>query len=469
MKVGLVLTAAIAALGLAASVTALTPDNSEQEAIQSIQYNIEVYKNKKMYSEAVSEYKKLFGYEQFSKDYDTWAEYKTYCFEHGFSDEFISAGKKMLSLNINELQPARDILEFYKTNNPDLTYSWIAQLRSNLPDESYREFGEYYDTIKGQYVYEETGFKELKDWSAAAFGKNGTEAYLIGTDREDKLCVIDANGRKLINGTFDTIYSYSYNDSLIATDNDGQIVYTNKDRSRKRVPYDYDNKALINHVYLGPYHNGIANYSDAEGKWGLLNNRADVIADGYEYATSGSDGIFAVKQSGGKWTVLRQNSSGGLSVLKETDYDDIRIDEYGYMEKYGVFFGQSGGVWYMNRIVVDDKGNYSVEIPDITFEDVKVFGDLGAVKISGQWGFADKSGNIVIEPQFDDAKSFSCGFAAVKKNGSWGYIDNTGKVIINYIFSDANTFSRYGVAGVKEGEEWNLIRLKEYEISGGTY
>lgn len=468
MKAGAALTAAIAVLGITASLTVAKPDNSEQERLRSIQNNIETYKNKKMPAEAVAEYQKMLKYEQFSNDYDKWGEYKTYCYDNGFVDEFIYAGRKMLSLNSEEVQPARDILDWYKDNDPDRAYSWLALLRNNLSPECYEEFGEYYDTIKGRYFIEATGYKELGDWSAASFGKNGTEAYLIGINRDDKLCVINAEGRELIKGEFENIYSFSYDEKLIATDDDEQIVYVDTKNSRKRVPYDYNSGELLKHSYLGPYYNGIANYCGDDEKWGFLNKGADIITTGYDYATPGAEGIFAIKKSEGKWSVLRQNSTGALEKLQDTDYDDIKTDEYGYMIKNGVFFGSSGGAWYLNRIVSDDKKNYSIETSGVSFEDVKVFGELGAVKISGQWGFVDNKGNIVIEPQFDDAKSFSCGFAAVKKNDEWGYIDTTGKVIINYAFSSANSFSSYGVAAVKQNDEWSLIKLNEYEVRGGT-
>ena len=45
--------------------------------------------------------------------------------------------------------------------------------------------------------------------------------------------------------------------------------------------------------------------------------------------------------------------------------------------------------------------------------------------------YINKKGNIVIKPQFDDAKMFSDGAAIIMKNGSYGLIDYTGKYIIS--------------------------------------
>ena len=61
--------------------------------------------------------------------------------------------------------------------------------------------------------------------------------------------------------------------------------------------------------------------------------------------------------------------------------------------------------------------------------------------MASKYGFIDKNGKVVIEPQFDDAGDFSEGFAQVKKDGKWGFIDKSGKVVIEPQFRDAEPFS----------------------------
>ena len=55
-------------------------------------------------------------------------------------------------------------------------------------------------------------------------------------------------------------------------------------------------------------------------------------------------------------------------------------------------------------------------------------------KDDGKWGYIDKSGKFVIDPQFDYAEGFSEGLAAVRsgdeKTGKWGFIDRSGKYAI---------------------------------------
>src|SRR5689334_12602333 len=69
------------------------------------------------------------------------------------------------------------------------------------------------------------------------------------------------------------------------------------------------------------------------------------------------------------------------------------------------------------------------------------------VEENGRCGYVDKSGNRVINPQFERAEPFSSGFAAVRL-GKWGYIDNSGKFAINPQFDRATSFSE-GLAAVE--------------------
>jgi len=54
---------------------------------------------------------------------------------------------------------------------------------------------------------------------------------------------------------------------------------------------------------------------------------------------------------------------------------------------------------------------------------------LAAVQISGKWGYIERSGQFVINPQFDDAFPFSYGLALVRSGPK--YIDKTGKYVWN--------------------------------------
>lgn len=75
---------------------------------------------------------------------------------------------------------------------------------------------------------------------------------------------------------------------------------------------------------------------------------------------------------------------------------------------------------------------------------------LARVKLTGKWGYIDRTGRIVINPQFEEAGDFSEGLARVKTGGKWGYIDRTGRFLVNPQFEEAGDFSQ-GLARVKLG------------------
>jgi len=84
---------------------------------------------------------------------------------------------------------------------------------------------------------------------------------------------------------------------------------------------------------------------------------------------------------------------------------------------------------------------------------------LARVKLSGKWGYIDRSGRIVINPQFEEAGDFAEGLARVKTGGKWGYIDRTGRFLINPQFEEAGDFSQ-GLARVKLGGKWGYVDRK---------
>jgi hypothetical protein len=74
----------------------------------------------------------------------------------------------------------------------------------------------------------------------------------------------------------------------------------------------------------------------------------------------------------------------------------------------------------------------------------------------GKWGFADRTGKIVITPQFTKVGEFSEGLAPaalkvpVPGEDNWGYVDMGGKMVIHPQFSQAGPFSE-GLALVWSG------------------
>jgi len=58
-----------------------------------------------------------------------------------------------------------------------------------------------------------------------------------------------------------------------------------------------------------------------------------------------------------------------------------------------------------------------------------------AYACNSKCGYINKIGKFVISPQFDTAENFSEGLAALEINKKWGYIDKTGKFVIKPVFN----------------------------------
>jgi hypothetical protein len=106
------------------------------------------------------------------------------------------------------------------------------------------------------------------------------------------------------------------------------------------------------------------------------------------------------------------------------------------------------------RGYIDKTGKTVIE-PD--FDDADSFSEgLASVEIEGKRGYIDKTGKVVIKPEFKYANSFSEGLAAVRVDRLCGFIDKTGKMVINPAFTNAQSFKR-GLAEVRHGEETAYI------------
>jgi hypothetical protein len=166
-------------------------------------------------------------------------------------------------------------------------------------------------------------------------------------------------------------------------------------------------------------------YFDLEGKI--------VINPQFAFATAFREDIALVKTIGekGKWGYI---DKGGKFVINAS-YKDATVF-------------QEGIAWVVSDnaapSAIDKNGEIKFTLKEA--EQVRLFSeDLAAFsKVDSTrtiWGFVDKSGKQIINPQFDAVGNFKDGKCSVKnKDGKWGYIDKSGKIIINYQFDDAYNF-----------------------------
>ena len=166
-------------------------------------------------------------------------------------------------------------------------------------------------------------------------------------------------------------------------------------------------------------------YFDLDGKI--------IINPQFAYATAFREDIALVKTTGdkGKWGYIDKS---GKFIINAT-YKEATVF-------------QEGLAWVVLEngapSVIDKNGEIKFTLREA--ENVRLFSeDLAAFskvdKGNTTWGFVDKSGKQVINPQFDAVGDFHDGKCAIRnKEGKWGYIDKSGKIVINPQFDSASSF-----------------------------
>ena len=124
-----------------------------------------------------------------------------------------------------------------------------------------------------------------------------------------------------------------------------------------------------------------------------------------------------------------------------------------------------------NRVIAVKDGIYYILnekaeiIKKTDFDEIAYLGadNMIAFKKADLWGFCDENGDVIIEPEYDGARSFSSGLATVCKNDKWGYINENNEIVIDYTFTAANDFNSAGCAYVSDdSDSWYMIKLYKY-------
>jgi hypothetical protein len=88
------------------------------------------------------------------------------------------------------------------------------------------------------------------------------------------------------------------------------------------------------------------------------------------------------------------------------------------------------------------------------------------VKVGGKWGYIDRSGKMVIQPQFEYAGPFSEGLAVVQIEGKLGYIDKSGKIVITpQFFLYSRNFDESGKIVFKPMDK----NIQQFDIAQSFY
>lgn len=261
----------------------------------------------------------------------------------------------------------------------------------------------------------------------------------------DKWGYVNLNGDKVIANKFIKA-GYHSGELAPVVDADGKAYFIDMNGNKKMVVQNVEN---INE--LGLIENKLFTLFNGQ-TWGVYDEKGNHLFGEYTEVSSIGNGIIAVSD-GTKWSLLDREGKD----LTGSTYDGVAMDEKQVIYRNDRIFVYDNLAYHL----IDSSGK---EISNQTYEDVHIFIDetYAAVKINGLWGFIDKDGNIKIEPQFEDARSFSNGMAAVKMAGKWGFINDTGTIVVETQFDDAKDFNSNGSVFVLQNKDWRLLRLYKY-------
>lgn len=263
-----------------------------------------------------------------------------------------------------------------------------------------------------------------------------------------KYGICDSDGNKIIKPVYDWIGTVDEQSGLIACESDGELCYIDI-KGNRRV------SVSENYKLIGNFGNGYAPVRKNDN-YGYIDRKLNEYKFIYDYAGAFSNGIAAVKK-GKNWGIINSD----LYSVTGYVYDSILTDAYGFCAQYGMVIALING----NHSFIDISGN---QISDRTFFDARLPASDNepiAVRIDEKsgWSFSNRKGEIVLNTEYEDAGSFSCGLAPVYRDGKWGYIDTDGNLIIDCIFNGATEFSSDGTAAVKKYTNWYFIRLCRFQ------
>jgi hypothetical protein len=282
--------------------------------------------------------------------------------------------------------------------------------------------------------------------------------------------------------TRETTFIGTFDEAILATN--GQVI--GKTAQGYFLPLSdnpdklYEEIWQVNENYLG--------CKQATG-FGLINREGNYVLQPVIDHLVHLEGDYFYAFDGNQYMLIK--SREGKAFISYSSYHKITLED-GMMLEYihgklrrvmnneGILLDQTG----MEKVLPVGEKHYNVHLRDSTIgllgpngwevrpiaEVEKILpgneGYYGAMK-NGNFGFINKSGEWVIEAQFEEVRQFQEGFAAFKMMGLWGFMDRNGAIISPAKFEHVSDFRR-GIATVRQGGKTNLIdRIGNYLIPMG--
>ncbi len=297
--------------------------------------------------------------------------------------------------------------------------------------------GEKLDTLYQQLLYE----VEL-DYKLYTEMKTCLNGYITVNDG-NQWTVLDESGEAC---------SSKYQFIGLIND-DGMGIYTNDIDTRLLDDHEVTRARLGMGIEDAGYYTESSGYVPVkiEGKWKYMNTSGEFLPGEFEEAGCFYNNKAAVKQEDG-WYLIDHE---GNAVSEK--YTDIKLDLQGNYVQGEVILAKEKDKYHIYDAEFQQIGDFACDDMDICLDN-----GLIAFKQGEKWGYVDTEGNIVVEPQYEEAKSFSNHMAAVRdENGLWGFINRNYDLVIACEYEDVSYFnqSESCMVSVTDGV-WQLMSFR---------
>jgi hypothetical protein len=200
----------------------------------------------------------------------------------------------------------------------------------------------------------------------------------------------------------------------------------------------YDDAKMI---FVEPFYNNL-NVYEQNNRWGYKNADGEVVIPAqYYYANEFSEGLAAVRTSGGSdMNYGYINSKGDVVIPCEyysaSDFHNgvaaVSILENPHEPKY-FYINKQGEKLYNKTFNMADSfhDGYALVLKEGSVD------PLVPSQYRGQkWSYININGEYATEETFDDAERFNGNYAAVKKDGKWGLINKNFQLVVDYRYEN---------------------------------
>lgn len=335
-----------------------------------------------------------------------------------------------------------NVAKIYSDNTSKMTMA-MEFLQKGIEKYNSQELIDYYEGIRYLYSVRSTKFEIVKP-----------------TDSNEIMPAFDGEhwgytnktGGVVLDFIYDSVTPFSSKSHAVVSYNGTYYnILANGDR------YGVDDGKIYEKMedVSGVYANRII--GKRNGTYSYFNYDFEPIAEKHQYdeITVNNNGCAAVRM-GDKWGII--SDSGNLVV--DFILDEVAVNSLGCVFAGNRAMVKENGSWYL----IDNTGKH---ITEDTYADAKAPEGNGYIAVAdsdGKWGYVDRNGNLVIDFQYWNAKSFSNYLGAVQVSNNWGYISQRNELVIQDYFEEAEPFHN-GVAQVRNIGDLTVsfITLRNYK------